>query len=205
MEKQKWEESERRKEVRRSEKGKSKKKEDSGTRKGRKVAIHWLFFSNYLWLRGSKSRLAKAVGAEPSGQMSDENLHAVVARGTCPSQNVKNTTCSDPFWTFRCRRAWQQAIVHLVKSEPNVRVYVAVSTTTTTTLHWTTRLHYTTLHYTSTYDYNYNYITLHYTTLHYATLHSTSRRYTTLHCTALRYTQSHYTLHHTSLHYTTLR
>ena len=29
---------------------------------------------------GSKSRLAKAAGAEPSGQLSDQKLHAVVAR-----------------------------------------------------------------------------------------------------------------------------
>ena len=29
---------------------------------------------------GSKSRLAKAAGAEPCGQMRDEKLHAVVAR-----------------------------------------------------------------------------------------------------------------------------
>ena len=29
---------------------------------------------------GSKSRLAKVAGAEPSGQMSDEKLHAVVVR-----------------------------------------------------------------------------------------------------------------------------
>ena len=31
---------------------------------------------------GSKSRLTKAAGAEPSGQMRDEKLHAVVARST---------------------------------------------------------------------------------------------------------------------------
>ena len=31
---------------------------------------------------GSKSRLAKAAGAEPAGQMRDEQLHAVVARST---------------------------------------------------------------------------------------------------------------------------
>ena len=36
---------------------------------------------------GSKSRLAKAAGAEPAGQMRDEKLHAVVARSTFPSQN----------------------------------------------------------------------------------------------------------------------
>ena len=29
---------------------------------------------------GSKSRLAKAAGAEPSGQMRNQKLHAVVAR-----------------------------------------------------------------------------------------------------------------------------
>ena len=31
---------------------------------------------------GSKSRLAKAAGAEPARQMKDEQLHAVVARST---------------------------------------------------------------------------------------------------------------------------
>ena len=33
---------------------------------------------------GSKSRLAKAAGAEPAGQMRDEKVHAVVARSTFP-------------------------------------------------------------------------------------------------------------------------
>ena len=37
--------------------------------------------------RGSKSKLAKAAGAEPFGQMRKEKLHAVVARSTCRSQN----------------------------------------------------------------------------------------------------------------------
>ena len=51
MEKQRWEESRRRrKEVRRSEKRKREKKEDAGARKGRKVAIHCVF-SKDLWLR----------------------------------------------------------------------------------------------------------------------------------------------------------
>ena len=43
--------------------------------------------------RGSKSRLAEAAGAEPSGQMRDEKLHAVVARSTFRSENVQNA-CS---------------------------------------------------------------------------------------------------------------
>ena len=52
-----------------------------------------------------------------------EKVHAFVARSTFRSQNVQNTTCSDHFWRFRCRFAWQaQGIVHLFKSEQNVRV-----------------------------------------------------------------------------------
>ena len=39
-----------------------------------------VFFPMICGSGGSKSRLAKAVGAEPCGQMRDENLHAVVAR-----------------------------------------------------------------------------------------------------------------------------
>ena len=51
-----------------SEKRKSQKKEDAAARKGRKVAIH-CFFSMICGSRGSKSRLARAAGAEPSGRM----------------------------------------------------------------------------------------------------------------------------------------
>ena len=54
---------------------------------------------------GSKSRLAKAAGAEPAGHRSDEKLHAVVARSTFPSQNVQNTSAPDHFWKLRCRKS----------------------------------------------------------------------------------------------------
>ena len=54
---------------------------------------------------GSKSRLAKAAGAEPAGQMSDEKLHAVVARSTFRSENVQNTSASDHFWKLRCGKS----------------------------------------------------------------------------------------------------
>ena len=57
------------------------------------------------------------------GSCDVEKVHAVVARSTFLSQNVQNTPRSDHFWTFRARFAWQaQGIVHLVKSEQNVRV-----------------------------------------------------------------------------------
>ena len=70
----------------------------------------------------------RAAGAEPSGQMRDEKVQAVVARSTFRSQHVKSTRDSDHFWTFRCPFAWQaQGIVHLLKSEQNVRVFVAIS------------------------------------------------------------------------------
>ena len=73
---------------RRSEE-KSKKKEDADARKGRKVAKHCVF-PMICGSGGSKSRLAKAAGAEPAGQMRDEKLHAVVARSTFRSQKCGN-------------------------------------------------------------------------------------------------------------------
>ena len=67
---------------------------------------------------GSKSRLAKAAGAEPAGQMRDEKLHAVVARSTFRSQNVQNTPFSDHFWKLRCRKsACRCGAKHMSKSK----------------------------------------------------------------------------------------
>ena len=68
-------------EAERRERLKSQKKEDTDARKGRKVAIHCVFLM-ICGSGGSKSRLAKAAGAEPAGQMRDEKLHAVVSRST---------------------------------------------------------------------------------------------------------------------------
>ena len=124
-EKQRWEESEKRKrrekkrreEERKSTKRKSQKKEDPGARKGRKVAKQSVF-PMICSSGGSKSRLAKAAGAEPSGQMRDEKLHAVVARSTFRSQNVQNTPCSDHFWKLRCRKSARRCgAKHISKSK----------------------------------------------------------------------------------------
>jgi len=73
---------------RRSKKIKSEEREDPGARKGRKVAIHCVF-PMVCGSGGSKSRLAKAAGAEPAVQMRDEKLHAVVARSTFASEKAK--------------------------------------------------------------------------------------------------------------------
>ena len=113
-EKQSREEAERRERVeeRRSDKRKSQKKADADARKGRKVAKHCVF--PMIWgSGGSKSRLAKAAGAEPAGQMRDEKLHAVVARSTFASQNVQNTPGADHFWQVRERERKRGDINHL--------------------------------------------------------------------------------------------
>ena len=68
--------------------------------------------------RGSKSRLAKAAGAEPSGQMRDEQLHAVGARSTFRSQNVQNTPGPDHSWQLRCRKSARRCgAKHISKSK----------------------------------------------------------------------------------------
>ena len=59
--------------------GESQKREDAGARKGRKSA-------NIVFSGGSKSRLTKAAGAEPDGQMRDEKLHAVIVGSTFGSK-----------------------------------------------------------------------------------------------------------------------
>ena len=71
------------------------------------------------------------------GSSDVEKVHAVVARSTFRSQNVKNTRRSDHFWRFRC----PFASLHYIHY---------------TTLHNIT-LHYTPLHY----NYKYNYTPLH--------------------------------------------
>ena len=75
--------------------------------------------SNDLWLRRSKSRLAKAAGAEPSGQMRDEKLHAVVARSTIPSEQVKKKNSHpEPFWKLSCRKSARRCgAKHISKSK----------------------------------------------------------------------------------------
>ena len=107
----------RRVEERRSEKRKSQKKEDADARKGRKIAKHGLF-PMICGSGGSKSRLAKAAGAEPSGQMRDEKLHAVVARSTFASENAKSTSSLEHFWKLRCRKnACRCGAKHISKSK----------------------------------------------------------------------------------------
>ena len=99
------------------EKRKIRRKEDGDARKGRKVAKHCVF-PMICGSGGSKSRLAKAAGAEPAGQMSDETLHAVVARSRFPSQNAQNTPVLDHFWKLRCQKSARRCgAKHISKSK----------------------------------------------------------------------------------------
>jgi len=101
-------EEKRREEERRSEKRK-KQKEDAAARKGRKVAKHCVF----PMICGS---------AEPSGQMRDEKLHAVVARSTFRSQNVQNTV---ERWN-KCTPLWCEADFEVKIFRQNMLVLVAL-------------------------------------------------------------------------------
>ena len=126
-----------------------------------------------------------------------EKVHAVVARSTFRSQNVKNTRGLDHIWRFRCLFA----SLHY-----NRRHHTTLHSTT---LHYTpqhynynnaTTLHYSTLH--TLHNTTTTTMQLHSTTLNYTTLHSTTRHYTTLHNLPLHLTTLHYiTLHYSALYY----
>ena len=77
-----------------------------------------------LWREHFEVKMLKTPEVRTTFGGSDvEKVHAVVARSTFRSQNVKSTRGSDHFWRFRCHFVWQvQGIVHLVKSEQHVRV-----------------------------------------------------------------------------------
>ena len=91
------------------------KKEDAGAQKGRKVVKHYVF-PMICGSGGSKNRLAKAAGAEPSGHMRYEKLHAVVARSTFRNQEFWRS--SDHFWKLRCpKSACRCGAKHIAKSK----------------------------------------------------------------------------------------
>ena len=102
----------------------SQKKEDAGARKGRKVAKHCVF-PMLCGSGGSKSRLAKAAGAEQSGQMRDEKLHTVVAWTTFRSQMQKHLSFGallEVEMSKKCTPLWREAHLQVKKLKtPHVR------------------------------------------------------------------------------------
>ena len=131
---------------------------------------------------GSKSRLAKAAGAEPAGHRSDEKLHAVVARSTFPSEHAQNTPGpAGPLLVVemskKCMPLWREAHFE-VKMFKTLGVRTTFGGSDVASLQYTT-LQDITLHYTPG-----HYITLHYTPVHSTTLNYTTPRYITLNDTA---------------------
>ena len=108
-----------------------------------------------------------------------EKVHAVVARSTFPSQNVKSTRGSDHFWRLRCRKSARRCGAKHIRSQN-------VQNTRGSDHFWRFRCRFTTLHYTPRHCTALHYATLHYTALHYTTLHYTTLHYTEWHCTTDR-------------------
>ena len=129
------------------------------------------------------------------GSWDVEKVHAVVARSTFWSQNVKSIRGFGPL--LEAQMSFRFTTLHYMILHYTPLHY--------TTLHYTT-LHNitTTLHYTPLHSTTFHYTPVHSTTLNYTPLHSTTLHYTKLHCTTLHYITLHYTpLHCITLHYTT--
>ena len=108
------EENSRREQIRRRERVRRKKMQ---MREKVGKSRNTVFFQWFVAPEGRKVG-SQAAGAEPSGQMRDEQLHAVVARSTFWSQNVQNTPGSDHFWKLRCwKSACRCGAKHILKSK----------------------------------------------------------------------------------------
>ena len=67
---------------------------------------------------GLKSRLVKAAGTEPPGQMRNEQWHVAVAQSTLASQNAQSTPCSDHSLKLGCgKMAHRCGEKHIYKSK----------------------------------------------------------------------------------------
>ena len=108
MKQQTWEESEKRKEEKKSEKRKSKRKEEVARR---------CVFPVFCGSGGSKSRLAKAAGAQPSGRMRDQKLMKIATR-LWRKAHLEVKTGALLVWELRCRkRARGCGAKHIWKSK----------------------------------------------------------------------------------------
>ena len=142
---------------------------------------------------GSKSRLTKAAGEEPSGQMRDEKLHAVVAKHTSKSKCEKHNRFGallEVDMMKKCTPLWREA--HL-----EVKMLKALHVRTTfgrsTAPRYTTTKHYNyNCNYYNNYNFSFNF--------EYTTTTTTTTTYTATTTTTTATT----TLHHTKPHHTTV-
>ena len=144
------------------------------------------------------------------GSWDAEKVHAVAARSTCPSQKFKNWQVRSTFWRSDVVLRGRRKGLWTLPKSPKRAGFVAVSTTTTNTIHYAT-LHSSALHYSTfnsiTLQLQYitlRYITLRYITLRYITLRYTQLHYATLHLQLRPQPQLRYLTDYTTLHYVTL-
>ena len=165
---------------------------------------------------GLKSRLAKAAGAETSGEMRDEKLHAVVARSRISkwkgAKHLRIGPLLEVEMSEKCTALWREAHLEVNMLEAHqsrstfgnsnaqkVHGVVARSTfrsqnvknTRGSDHFWRFRCRFPSIHYTTGNYTTLHSSTLHYTTLHYTTLHYTTLHYTTPHTTTTTTTQLH--------------
>ena len=144
-------------------------------------------------------------------------MHAVIARNTCPSQNIQNTPFSDHFQKLRCRKNARRCGEKCIQKSIYIKYHMFALL-----LEVEISKKYMSLSYKVYFEIkilkppgfrplleiqmslrfaSLQYTTLHYTPLHYITLHSTTLHHTTLHSTTLQLQLHNYT---TTLHYTPL-
>ena len=84
-------------------------KEDLGARKGKKFAKNCVF-PMICGSGGSKSRLAKAAGAEPAGEMRDEKLHATAAHVQVKMhKTLQLRSTFEVVMSKKCTPLWREA------------------------------------------------------------------------------------------------
>ena len=179
---------------------------------------------------GSKSRLAKAAGAEPAGQMRDEKCTPLWREAHFQVKMYKHLSVGrllEVVMSKKCTPLWREAHLEVKRLKTQgvrttfgnsdlekVHAVVArrtfrnknVQNTRGSDHFWRLRCRFASLHYTTTLHYT----TLHSTTLHYIALHYTRQHYNYNYTTALHYTPLHsttlnyITLYYTTLHYTPL-
>ena len=165
------------------------------------------------------------------GRWDVEKVHAVVARSTCPSQNIQNTPCSDHFCKLRCPKSVRRCgAKHISKSKctkhtilgPLLEVEMSKKCTPLwREAHFEVKMLKTPgvrttfggsdvalrgrrkgLCTLSKVSKTWGFCSIFNYNHHYTTLHYTPLRYTTLHYTTRPSTTLHYiTLHYTPLHY----
>ena len=137
-----------------------------------------VFFRGFVAPEGWKVGSLKAAGAETSGEMRNQKLHAVV--GAKPISKWKGTKHPQCRTTFG---SWDVEKVHTVVARSTFRSQ-NVKNTRGSDHSWRFRCRFASLHYTTG-----HYTTLHSSTLHYTTLHSSTLHYTKLHYTTLHFTE----------------